>query len=311
MKYCFLTLMIVLVIPAFGQDKPFSQDKTKEINDDCNKGDDQQITYVDCRGSIEGTLAIGTAVDTFQGDEALKYINPQASGDVRLRGFGGIEVAYRLFGDPKDKVMSDKNRLWDPQNLWIYTRVIHGARSSDALCADQQNQQNPACIQKLVPPPSPTDVANQFYFMVRNATSLDGMIGLRWEFWRLQQHTHYPANVYLKAQAGFVSIAGTKGSVLDVHQITVGATVTRSAWQDSYLEFGYGRTDFFSIHKRRRAKFEAQAQYHIGATPLYFFTVGKMDTDIGTGSDAYQTYIGFKLDMKNITHWSDPADQKH
>ena len=108
-----------------------------------------------------------------------------------------------------------------------------------------------------------------------------------------------------------MSIADTKGSALDVHQLSLGATATRSAWQDSYLEMGWGRTDFFSINKRRRFKFEAQAQYHI-AGPMYFFAIGKMDTDIGKGSDAYQTYIGVKLDMKNIKNWAtDNSSQTH
>lgn len=302
-----MIVMFFLSMPLLGQN-------VTSYNQDCNKDDDApNIDYLDCRGVMEGMFAIGTAVDTFEGSEALHYLNPQDSGDVRLRGFGAIEVAYRLFGDPQYKRPAPSTRHnnhgWDAENLWIYTRVIHGARSTDALCTDQQNNQNPACIQKLVPPPAPTDVANQLYFMVRSATTLEGMVGLRWEFLRLQQQTNYPANVYLKAQAGFVSIAGTKGSALDAHQITIGAIATRSNWQDSYLEAGWGRTDFFSVNKRRRFKFEAQAQYHIDG-PMYFVALGKLDTDVGPGSDSYQTYVGFKLDMKNIAHWSD-STQTH
>jgi len=147
-RYFFLLMLLALVtVPVFGQSTtPYSQD--------CNKGDDEPgIEYLDCRGVIEGMLFIGTAVDTFEGDETLQYLNPQDSGDIRLRGIGGIEVGYRLFGNPQylrpGPSSSSNNHKWDLGNLWIYTRVVHGARSTDALCTDQKNQQNPGCIQSL------------------------------------------------------------------------------------------------------------------------------------------------------------------
>ena len=283
---------------------------------------------LDTRGVFPAKFGIALAIDTFAGADELHYLNPQDSGDIHLRSAGGFTFAYRLLGDAdrvRDQNQSDVD--WNGKNLWIYGETIHGVRSADTKCQATNAQTTgsngqsgtasgtsivstlPVCQRNLVVPANPTD---QLYYILRNATSLEGRAGLRFEFLSLQQNSDIPANLYLKAEAGFLDLAGTSGSALDMHKIALGATATRGRLQDSYLEAGWGRSDVFTTNKRRRLKVDGTLELQLSdpqkadstatkiASGTSFFARITVDSDLGPGSDAIQSYIGFKFNLTQI-----------
>ena len=86
--------------------------------------------------------------------------------------------------------------------------------------------------------------------------------------------------------------------------------ITKGICQNSYLEAGYGRTDLFLTNKRSRKKIDGYGEVELGKG-WSFFAQMLVDTDIGNGSDAVQSYIGFNYNLKKLSQMlSDYADAK-
>jgi hypothetical protein len=129
-------------------------------------------------------------------------------------------------------------------------------------------------------------------------------MGIRLEFLTLQPGTSAPANLYLKAQAGFVTVSGAD-SLKDVHHLGVGAIVTKNRFQDSYLEVGWGRTDLFMSKPRGRWKIDGYLSWKLPKvsgkdTGVSFFAQMLVDTDLGYGADSVQSFIGFNYSLNNL-----------
>lgn len=252
---------------------------------------------VDERGTFSASFYVGLAIDTFAGDDTLHYLNPNDSGQIHERAVGGFDFAYRLLGNQHRGVPDRATARFN--NLWIYGETIHGVRSADVDCS-KQGSDFPTCQKDFTPPVNP---GQQLFFILRNATSLEGYGGLRWEFYGLQQQSATPANLYLKAQAGFINVAGQNGSALDLHHIALGAIATKGDFQDSYLELGWGRSDTFHQNHGRK-KIDAYLERKINWLPdkagMSFFAQITVDTDLGRGSDGIQSYVGFNFDLTKI-----------
>jgi hypothetical protein len=265
----------------------------------CDEPDDQNPTdeslYTDCRGVFDASFYIGLAIDTFAGDDTLSllYRNPGSSGQVKERAVGGFDFAYRLLGDKTPMVREGPRHH---QSLWVYGETVHGVRSADVDC--KKNPDLPVCQASLT---IATDPATQIYYILRNATSLEGYVGLRWEFKELQFDSSTPAHLYLKAQAGFLSIAGASGGTYALHHLALGAIATKGRFQNSYLEAGWGRSDTFVRLQHRRVKVDGFLEWQIPkvtqSTGLSAFTQLFVDTSLGRGGNAIQTYIGINYDL--------------
>ncbi|OLD64906.1 MAG: hypothetical protein AUI47_03755 [Acidobacteria bacterium 13_1_40CM_2_68_5] len=209
-------------------------------------------------------------------------MNQDVSGDPKERGIAGVDFAYRLLGQAARA-----------RQLWIYGETVHGTRSADVDCTRAPDV--PSC-QPFQGQISPT---GQFVYMLRNATSLEGFLGLRWEFLAIKPGSRNPAHAYLKAQAGFLSVSGSGGDVTDVHHVGLGLTLTSGEFLDSYLEIGFGRTDLFQDRSTRRFKVDGFLSHPLGGTAyaraweVRAFVEMTVDTDLGPGSDSIQSYVGF------------------
>jgi len=249
--------------------------------DDCDKDKDT----VDCRGVIDVSAYTGMAIDTFAADEVKKYLNPGASGDIQYRGIFGFDFAARVHGKP------DLDNKTFERSLWLYGETLHGVRSADIDCT--QHPDFPTCQAALA---APTTLPQQTVFMLRNASTLEGYFGLRWEFMQLQPG-QTPINLYAKAQAGFMSVSSNP-QLADAHHVAVGLIAPKGTFTDSYIEAGFGRTDLFLTNKRKRYKIDGYVQRKILNSAFSFFAQMLVDTDIGRGSDAVQSFIGFNVDLK-------------
>jgi hypothetical protein len=300
-----------LLTPAFSSSRPATSSfgatppqatpappTESDAGDSCDPTDatNDEKLYSDCRGVFDASFFLGLAIDTFAGAETLTYLNPGAAGKTQERAIGGFVFQYRLLGD-KTPMVHDH---FHP-TLWVYGETVHGVRSVDINCT--QNPNLPVCVQNLG---TVTNPGEQLYFILRNATSLEGYMGFRYEFKGLMRDSNSPANIYLKAQAGFLTVAGGSGSALDMHRLALGAIATKGRFENSYLEVGWGRSDTFATARRKRVKIAGYLEWKIpkitDVTGLSGFAQLLVDTDLGRGSDAIQSYIGINYDLDQLFH---------
>lgn len=174
-------------------------------------------TSSDERDDFGATFFIGSAIDNFAANDLKRYLNPDASGDpgVFERAIGGVQFSYRLFASESDE---PGDQTTGRKQLWVYGLTVHGVRSSDVDCAADPD------IKVCKGFEEETDPAGRYLYIVRNASSLEAAVGVRWEFVRLRENSSSPSAAYVNAQAGFLTVAGIGEDIVDQHHIGVGVT---------------------------------------------------------------------------------------
>ncbi len=245
-----------------------------------------KVPLDDQRASLRFAPFVGLAIDSFAAGSVGDYLNEEASGDVKERATAGFTFGYRLKGDPAHAGGRDRQ-------LWLYGLAIHGVRSTDVDC--RATPSVPVCT------PFSTELQNpeeRGLYILRTATTLEGHAGLRWEFKTLQTGDANAARAYVSGQLGFVSVAGAGSDIADVHQLAVGAIVTRGAFEHSFFEIGYGRNDLMLRNPTRRLKANAHVEHAMGKrSGFYVFAHIAVDVDGGSGSDSIQSYFGFMFPL--------------
>ncbi len=247
-------------------------------------------TY-DARNDFEVSFYFGLAIDTFAASEKRLYLNPDSASGKQERAVGGIDFEYRLYGKPAN-----------PFQLWVYGDSMHGMRSAEIDCSANGNADFFLCRQGRLNYQTfrGRDPAADLLLMIRNASSLEGMTGLRFEFLTLNKNGSDPGNLYFKAQAGFLDVAGSPGGALAEHQLALGAIATNGFFQGSYIEGGWGRSDLFTTHRHGRKKMDAFLTWKfVGA--IRAFAQVTVDTDLGPGSDSIQSYVGLDFDLRGVS----------
>lgn len=240
-------------------------------------GDNQRQTF-------QASFYTGVAIDAFAAAELRKYLNPEASGGTRERLIAGFDFEYRVVGDPGGG-----------QQLWIYGETVHGIRSADVDCAA-----DPAPA--VCDPFDPATAGERTLYILREATSLEGFAGLRWEFAGVHKGDKDAARAYLRAQAGFLTVEENGSDVVDMHHIGLGLIVAQGWYRDSYLEVGFGTTHLFE-DRFPRLKVDALLSWEVeglkkaGITPFAQITI---DSDLGDGADSIQSYIGIDFGLARL-----------
>ena len=241
----------------------------------------------------------GISVDTFAGSEFKEYVNPDASGDVQERGIFGFDFGYRLFDSFKPATTNPTDvpdtGAFDPfrQQLWIYGETLHGARSTELDCKAHPNI---AVCQANFGPLGPDPLSDGLY-LLRNATSLEAFGGLQYEFLGVNTGGKHPARLYVKGQAGMMTVAGNGGDVVDMHHVGIGLTTTGGTLSGSHLEVGFGRSDFFLERRSQRLKVDALLSKKLTDVVSFFGQI-TVDADAGGGADSIQSYFGFDIDLR-------------
>ncbi|MEL7311891.1 MAG: hypothetical protein AAFN07_10295 [Pseudomonadota bacterium] len=234
---------------------------------------------VDERENFDVNLYVGLGIDSFAAGDTSQYLNQGESGDIEERLTAGIDFSYRLLGKPTDE-----------RQLWVWGRTIHGVRSADVDC--QENMMNPLCTPFSA---ELQDPANRGLFILRNASSLEGALGVRYEFKELPLggEGSHAARAYLSGQLGFVSVSDGPDDAAGVHHVGFGAMITEGNYQRSYLEFGYGTNDLILENQNERFKINARVVKTFNtAKTIGGFAHISVDVDAGDGSDSIQTYVG-------------------
>lgn len=287
---------------------------TKDV---CTDSDNQPV---DCRDNFEADAYVGVAIDTFAAGELNKYFNPDDANKIKVRGVGGIDFAYRMYNGPcsdsdkrpgsdadKDGGSEKKSKasklceatdLSHPQ-LWVYGETVHGARSADVDCKANPNLS--VCSLFLN---NPTFSPDQTLYLLRNATSLEAYAGARAEFYTLARNSKSPANLYLKTEAGFLTVAGAGKLTPNHTAVALGLITTSGRFHESFLDVGYGRTKLFARNSNSRWKIHGYMTWNAFTDSLgrYVrpYTEMTVDTDLGPGSDSVQSYFGINFDLDCI-----------
>jgi hypothetical protein len=242
--------------------------------DECGKVHDD-------RDLKQATIFLGSAIDNFAAQELRSYLNPEDSSKSSSleRLIGGIQFAWRAphfkYGD-----------------LWIQGLTVHGVRSADVDCAETPDI--PVCKKYE----GEIDVAKRFLYIVRNASSLEAALMLKWE---PSFGVSESLRLFVSAQAGFVTVTGTDGDVKDQHHVGVGVVDPSGVMRESYLEVGYGRSDLFHVHRDSRWKingFLSLRPKKWKATSA--FARIAVDSDLGRGADSIQSYFGLRFDACRV-----------
>lgn len=248
----------------------------------------------DERPDFSATFFIGSAIDNFAAGEVSSYLNPDASGEpgVFERPIGGVQFAYRLFASAHRR----QSKPAGERQLWVHGLTVHGVRSSDVDCTNDPNLSVCRAFE------NETDPAGRFLYIVRNASSLEAQIGLRWELATLRRGGGHAARAFLGAQAGFATVAGIGEDIVDLHHVGVGLTTSEGRFRDSFLELGYGRSDFFAVNANKRWKLNALLSWWPDGWKgkVSGFARILVDADLGDGADSIQSYFGLRFDLGQL-----------
>jgi hypothetical protein len=264
----------------------------------------------DCRKDLEATFHAGTVLDTFAGSEVQKFVNPEASGGIQWRGSAGADFEYRAWGNRKKRQKS-----YFANSVWVYGESDYGARSAQFDCKKNTTFLNCQTV------PAPPATGEEFFFIVRNAATLEAFGGLRWEFLALRPaEKKLSVNIYAKAQAGFLTISlpttassttsstSNPGNFAQMHHIGLGGIITNGYFQGSYFELGHGRTDLFKPNSHGRWKVDSFLTFPVKRA-INFYIQLFVDSDLGNASDSVQTYFGFDLNLRDIPGWFQTKDK--
>ena len=247
----------------------------------------------DARSGLMATGFFGVSLDSFAAAALNTYINPGQNGKIKERGVGGVTFEYRLFGDPKRVKRSQ---------LWVYGEAIHGVRSAGVDCNPNEAPDAASGVCVSFDPAKP----NRTLYIIRASTSLEAFLGARWEMRSLQSRTGAPAALYVKAQAGFLMIAGFGGDLIGMHHVAVGAVAKAGMFTGSYLEMGLGKSALFPKDSFPRMKVDAYLQWPLfgqwlqqhGMTGFAQMTVDSNPQK--GGADSVQSYFGINFDLRSL-----------
>lgn len=289
-------LVCLLALPSFGQpDTTTTATDQQTVAATSPAWRNTKAPQTDERTAFIASVYIGEVIDTFAGDEVLNYLNPQDANSTKWRTVGGVDIEYRLMGDKTS-----------PRQLWVFGQTIHGVRSRDVDCKDQNNAKLTVCQENIDVGQVPTG-PNDFIAILRNAGTLEAFVGFRYEFPPpLQSGSDSPARLFVKGQLGFLSVAGGGGDVVDDHNISIGALAVAGRFEGSFLQVGYGRNDLFLRKPNQRYVVDGflsiDPQYIPGLRnvdrlrPFLEFT-GNFDG--GDGSDSIQTWFGLDFEFRD------------
>jgi hypothetical protein len=295
--------LIACILAACLAEHGFAQQGTE---DSSQEGRAQVDDGDDTPQKFEIFPYLGLAIDNFAASEVRDYLNFEVSGESKSRETFGIAFQYPLIGSlhhdlsTSDAAGSEEAVTKRFGTLTVYGQTTHGVRSTDIDC--EAAPDTPLCIpfgpEILAAQNDPTQRA---LFILRNSSSLEAMLGLRYEFLKLQEGD---AALYAAVQAGFVAVEDDDDDVADINHVAIGARIRQGRYRDSYLEVAKGENDLFADHPNDRSKIIAR----LVTRPTFFkskailFAHIVTDVDGDEGADSVQTYFGIAFCFLGNNH---------
>jgi hypothetical protein len=220
---------------------------------------------------IAVTGYFGTAVDSFAAQDLKDYLNPEDSGETSAfeRSIFGIDFEAQL-----------------TKKIYIFGETLHGVRSADINC-----EEKPDLCDEISAEPG----ADEPLAILKSATSLEAFAGIRAHISSLKEGD---LDLYVKAQAGFVTVSDNGGDIFDDHHIGLGIMTNRGQFEGSYFEVGYGKSDYFLINNNRRFKIDGFVSIALNENQTAsFFAQMVVNADLSDGSDSIQSFFGVDFDI--------------
>jgi hypothetical protein len=259
-----------------------SDDVTIQIDGDEPAGRDSQVTAY-----------IGTVFDNFVAAEQRTYLNrnlEEVSGNTDNRMLFGFNADFRLAGNGS-------------RQLWLFIETLHGVRSADVDCSEGDDR--PAvCTGPDSIITDPSQISGQARFILKNASSFEGLGGFRFEFLPFASRSRTPLSLYVKGHLGFMAVAKNPGDVVDNHFVGLGLIATDGHLAGSYFDVGWGRTDLYAQKRLDRWKYDAYVTFPVSRSSglAWFrpFAQVTFDSDFGGGADSIQSYLGVNFNITSL-----------
>ena len=268
------------------------------------------------RENFEFSAFLSYIYDNFsvQQDAPTQGTNGQTQAETDNQQLGaGFDFAYRLYGSVDEK---------SKQQLWVFGEMLYGMRSAETATSTETETGN-----SKRPKMEEFDPSKQTLAIISGAETLEALGGFRWEFNRLDTGVR----LYLKAQLGFISFADDftvtsnentnsdagdgdtnqdddnaisepvtiNSDVYDNHHLGIGIIIDNGHFKNSFLEAGWGKSDFFETKPDDRWKVEAYLTWCLESGFNPFIHID-LDTDGGNGSDSITTYVGVNFDLSKM-----------
>ncbi len=228
-------------------------------------------------GQIEVYAYVGQVFDNFASANVNDYLNANDSGETKTRETFGVWFQYPLWND----------------SFWIYGQTAHGVRSSDIDC--KANSDLSVCKDSDFADEI-ADPRERALFMLRSSSSLEAMLGFRYEFTDLQKGD---SRAYISYQKGFITVESGDGDASEISRFSLGIRIAKGKYRNSFLEFAEkGKNELFAENKDDRLQINARLTREFTLAKSYVvpgFIHFSGDFDDGDGSDAIQTYVGIAL----------------
>lgn len=247
------------------------------------------------RSCLEIYPYLGIAIDNFSANSARQYFNQDGAGDTETRETFGLWFQYPLgrtdnvagknCDTVKNTELDDAGNTIEsePAAVWLYGLTAHGVRSAELDC---ENSKEGICSD--APP-------DRSLAILRDASSLEALFGIRWEFLDLQQSN---STLYVNLQTGFVSVKGDVDDAAEVSHLGFGARIRSGRYRNSFIEAGIGKNDLILENNTGRYKLNARlvdnvlGWFPLGTGKLIGFIHMSVDVDGHSGPDSIQTYLG-------------------
>lgn len=226
---------------------------------------------------------LGVAIDNFAASSANDYFNHEDSGETKTRETFGVWFQYPLGkSDPTSDASCNAGATGSGASVWLYGQTAHGVRSAELDCS---NSSDGICSDS-----SPS----QSLGILRDASSLEAMLGIRWEPFEFQNGN---SAGYFVLQSGFVSVEDGVDDAAEISHVGFGARIRSGDYRNSFVEIGIGKNDLILDRNTDRIKINARLVkddfdwFGPGGGLIGFIHIA-VDVDGHSGPDSIQTYLG-------------------
>jgi hypothetical protein len=246
----------------------------------------------DDREPFRASGYLGFAFDNFAPSEVGNYKNPGEGGASQKRFIGGVNFEFRV-GNSERQVQ-----------FWMAGETLHGVRSADVDCRNPE--QRPPVCETLTANPS-----ESFLYILEHASTMEAYIAPRLELFTLQKGSSFPSKFYVGARFG-VMMLNDSPQASDAFHVGAGLLALSRAFDGSYLEVGWGKTDAFAAPpgqtKWRRLKIDGLLSFPfvkaftdrteiLEKAPRAFIQLYSDFDPFGAAADSMQTFIGLEFDL--------------
>ncbi|MEM7220781.1 MAG: hypothetical protein AAF515_20635 [Pseudomonadota bacterium] len=265
------------------------------------------------RDRLDVDISLGWNFDNFTAQDikvardgrTLANATPDEDRDVNQSALLDIRFNYEAFEIESSRIFGGSEFFADQKmSVWLFGGTQRTVRSTEVICsntptflgcegAEDANQDGGGDNGDAGVPGAPT--LDGAFEVLRDAESLEGRIGLRFEFLEIGSDK-YPARLYVSHQRGFASIEDTD-DLARFQSTSFGAVLTSGRLRGSYIEYApWAKNEMFEFDKNNRKNLRVHLEGRLIGS-LRAFLETEVDYDDGDGSDSVRTAFGIEIPL--------------